>query len=124
MFYVYESHQGGFYTSECRLEHEFLYCEECGDVDWEYGPFDSWVEFIEDFADEICIDQWEGGYGADVFVELIDFLTEEQIREIVISTRIRNRSCLICSHLEDLEDDSCEWCKEKSHFNLREEYAF
>ena len=123
MFYVYEGHLGGFYISDVRLEHEFLYCEECGDSDWEYGPYDSFVEFIESFADEICIDEYEGGYSPEVFAELVDFLTEEQIREIAISARIRNQSCLICSHLDDLDDDACECCKEKSHFNLREEYA-
>lgn len=124
MFYVYESHIGGFYTSECRLEHEFLYCKKCGGVDWEYGPYDSLVEFIEDCADEICVDQYEGGYAPELFAEFIDFLTAEQIREIAIAARIRKQSCLMCSRLDDMDDYSCDLCKNKANFNLREEYAF
>jgi hypothetical protein len=39
--YVYESHMGGLYTSEYPLPFDYLYCEQCGDSDWELGYFES-----------------------------------------------------------------------------------
>lgn len=33
MIYVYESHTGGYYTTDEPLPDEALYCEECGDSD-------------------------------------------------------------------------------------------
>ena len=35
--YIYESHMGGLYTSEYLLPWDYLYCETCGDSDWEMG---------------------------------------------------------------------------------------
>ena len=35
--YIYESHLGGLYTSDFPLDDDFLYCDECGDHDWELG---------------------------------------------------------------------------------------
>ena len=46
MPYYYENHMGGWYTSEYELDYDDLYCEECGDSDWELG----WYEDDEDFA--------------------------------------------------------------------------
>lgn len=37
--YIYESHMGGLYTSEWSLPFDYLYCETCGDSDWEFGFF-------------------------------------------------------------------------------------
>ncbi len=34
MKYFYESHLGGIYSSDYPLEHEDLYCDQCGDSDW------------------------------------------------------------------------------------------
>lgn len=35
--YIYESHMGGLYTLDEQADFDFLYCEECGDSDWEIG---------------------------------------------------------------------------------------
>lgn len=40
MPYIYESHLGGLYESDEQLEYEELYCEECGDSDWELGYYE------------------------------------------------------------------------------------
>ena len=114
--YVYESHLGGLYTSDWPLEHEFRYCEQCGDCDWEYGPYDSVTEFIEDFADDICIVDHEGGYGIDYIQEICEDLTDEQIRDIVLQTRIKNRSCVACHHYYDSDDDMCMSCTEQKYW--------
>lgn len=114
--YVYESHLGGLYTSDWPLEHEFLYCEQCGDYDWEYGPYDSVIEFIEDFSDDICVVGYEGGYGIDYIQEICEDLTDEQIRDIVLQTRIKNRSCVACHHYYDPDDDMCMSCTEQKYW--------
>jgi len=31
--YIYESHMGGYYTSDEPIDLEWLYCEQCGDSD-------------------------------------------------------------------------------------------
>ena len=45
--YVYESHLGGLYTSNEPLDYEDLYCETCGDSDWELGDFNNFKEFYD-----------------------------------------------------------------------------
>lgn len=35
--YIYESHMGGLYCTEYSQDFEDLYCEQCGDSDWELG---------------------------------------------------------------------------------------
>ena len=37
--YLYESHMGGYYSSEKKLSYNALYCEECGDSDYLVGSF-------------------------------------------------------------------------------------
>lgn len=39
--YLYESHLGGFYSTDESLSQEELYCETCGDWDWEIGKYNS-----------------------------------------------------------------------------------
>lgn len=31
--YIYESHLGGIYFSDCEYDYDELYCEQCGDYD-------------------------------------------------------------------------------------------
>ena len=45
--YVYESHMGGLYTSEYPLPWEDLYCDSCGDSDWELGYCETRAEAKE-----------------------------------------------------------------------------
>lgn len=42
--YIYESHMGGLYCTDYNQNYEDLYCEECGDSDWEVG----YAETLED----------------------------------------------------------------------------
>ncbi|MFS0643779.1 hypothetical protein [Siminovitchia sp. 179-K 8D1 HS] len=50
MYYVYESHLSGeAYVSFDQKEYEELYCEQCGDSDWELDAFET-VEEAEEFA--------------------------------------------------------------------------
>jgi len=49
--YYYESHLGGIYTAEEALDYEDLYCEECGDSDTVLGYFESFREFLINYAD-------------------------------------------------------------------------
>ena len=54
--YIYESHLGGFYTSDEYLDYEDLYCEECGDSDGLFGEYDEndairfWNDTKEDYT--------------------------------------------------------------------------
>lgn len=54
--YIYESHLGGFYSSEFQLDYDRLYCDSCGDSDILVGEFDSnskedAIRFIKSIAD-------------------------------------------------------------------------
>ena len=64
--YVYESHMGGLYAVEYPIPFEDLYCEQCGDSDWEFGYCENRAEaerrirdydlytdhYIKEFLDE------------------------------------------------------------------------
>ena len=86
--YVYESHLGGLYTSNDCIPSDELYCEQCGDSDYEIGSFDTFEEFLRYYADNIYIDPWDGGYGLDLVISDVgyafnDSLTKEEAANIV-----------------------------------------
>lgn len=86
--YVYESHLGGLYTSDDYIPSDELYCEQCGDSDYEIGLFDTFEEFLRYYADNIYIDPWDGGYGLDLVISDVgcafdDNLTKEEAANIV-----------------------------------------
>ena len=86
--YVYESHLGGLYTSDDYIPSDELYCEQCGDSDYEIGSFDTFEEFLRYYADNIYIDPWDGGYGLDLVIRDVgcafnDKLTKEEAANIV-----------------------------------------
>ena len=86
--YVYESHLGGLYTSDDYIPSDELYCEQCGDSDWEIGAFDTFEEFLRYYADNIYVDPWDGGYGLDLVISDVgyafnDSLTKEKAANIV-----------------------------------------
>lgn len=66
--YFYESHMGGIYSSNERIDEKDLYCEQCGDSDWYYGNFDSAWSFLSFIWDEIDIDG-SGGYDLEYILE-------------------------------------------------------
>ena len=86
--YVYESHLGGLYTSDDYIPSDELYCEQCGDSDYEIGQFDTFEEFLRYYADNIYVDPGDGGYGIDLVISDVgyafeDNLTKEEAASIV-----------------------------------------
>ncbi len=86
--YVYESHLVGLYTSNDCIPSDELYCEQCGDSDYEIGSFDTFEEFLRYYADNIYIDPWNGGYDLDLVISDVgyafnDSLTKEEAANIV-----------------------------------------
>ena len=77
--YIYESHMGGLYSSFESLDWDDLYCEQCGDSDWEIGNFETaeeaW-EYLKPY-DLCCIDctkvdDFDEDYFCENDCELID----------------------------------------------------
>lgn len=72
--YIYESHMGGFYTSAEPVPFDSLYCESCGDSDWELGYYENRAEakecieamdmytdaYIKEFLDENFPEEADG----------------------------------------------------------------
>ena len=86
--YVYESHLGGLYTSDDYISYDELYCEQCGDSDYEIGSFDTFEEFLRCYADNICVDPLDGGYSLDLVISDVgcafdDALTKEEVANII-----------------------------------------
>lgn len=90
--YVYESHLGGLYTSDDYIPFDELYCEQCGDSDYEIGEFDTFEDFLKSYADNIYVDDGDGGYYLDVVMSDVgcafdDNLTREEAASIVRAER-------------------------------------
>lgn len=86
--YVYESHLGGLYTSDDYIPYDELYCEQCGDSDYEIGQFETFEEFLRYYADNICVDPLDGGYSLDLVISDVgcafdDNLTKEEAENII-----------------------------------------
>ena len=62
MKYIYNDHLGGTYISDRRLDDEELYCESCGDTDYEMFNYDEKnkksvveaIEFVLGYYTEVC----------------------------------------------------------------------
>ena len=52
MIYMYESHLGGIYFSNMNYSYDELYCETCGDSDWNLGEVETWDDVLERVTDE------------------------------------------------------------------------
>lgn len=53
--YIYESHLGGYYSTDERLDYECLYCDTCGDSDIFVGEYDEYdkkdvLRFVSDLG--------------------------------------------------------------------------
>ena len=58
MLYVYESHMGGYFTTDEQLTLDEEHCDQCGDSDWYLGTaeseekaeklYDEWFKIIYD----------------------------------------------------------------------------
>ena len=90
--YVYESHLGGYYTSDELLDSDWLYCEQCGDSDWCLGWYNTFKEFLESNADNIDVNNGWGRYILESLIDNVgcafdDVLTYEEAKEIVLKNR-------------------------------------
>lgn len=90
--YIYESHLGGYYASEDYIPSNNLYCESCGDSDWNLGQYDTFRQFLEEKANEIDCDDGLGGYSLESVIDDVgwafeDKLTYDEAKEIVLANR-------------------------------------
>lgn len=90
--WVYEGHLGSLYTSDCQVPDEELYCETCGDSDWEVGVFGTFAEFLKYYADNIRVDDGDSGFDLDFVISSVSYafddnLTREEAANIVGATR-------------------------------------
>lgn len=77
--YVYESHLGGLYTSDDYIPYDELYCEQCGDSDYEIGQFDTFEEFLKYFADSIYVNPGDGGYSLDLVISDVGYAFDDNL---------------------------------------------
>lgn len=80
----------GLYLSDYQLDWDDLYCETCGDSDWEIGYFKSAIEILKYMADDINV-QGSGGYDLNHLLETIrvfeDCPSLEEAEKIVIENK-------------------------------------
>lgn len=69
--YIYEGHMRNLYTSDCELDYEDLYCEQCGDSDWLIGQADTRGEAWLLLKDDTDING-SGGWGYNYVQEFLD----------------------------------------------------
>lgn len=86
--WVYELHMGGLSASDTPIPDEDLYCEQCSDSDWEIGEFDTLADFLQYWADNIYVDDGDGGYPLkdvldDVAESFDDKMTYDEAADIV-----------------------------------------
>lgn len=78
--YLYESHLGGFYPTDEQLDNEDLYCETCGDYDWEIGEynnkFDAWCLLMPRTSVF-----GTGGFSLDLVCSFITGIPREELEE-------------------------------------------
>jgi hypothetical protein len=84
--YIYESHMGGLYSSDFELNRDHLYCEECGDSDFEMGQASTFTEgwkLIAGSLAGISIDD-SGGYALDYVYNFLceNFYPEKETKAV------------------------------------------
>ena len=70
MKYLYESHVGGIYTNDKRLDSDALYCEMCGEYDDYLGSFTTFRDFWDLIKDK-CDTKGRGGYSLQYVYPII-----------------------------------------------------
>ena len=86
--WVYDGHLGGLYCSDEMIPDDYLYCPQCGDCDWEVGEFDTLADFLRYWADNIYVDDGDGGYPLgdvldDIAAWFDDAMTYDEAADIV-----------------------------------------
>lgn len=93
MVYVYEGHLGTLYASDYPIPVCDLYCDQCGDYDWEVGGFPSFTTFLAYYADHIDCNDGHGGWDIDyVLMEIGPYFDDNIPRHKAINIVMTNRS--------------------------------
>lgn len=96
MRWVYEGHLGTLYTTDRPIPNEALYCEQCGDYDWEMGRFATLEDFLIAYADVIQLpDSEEWGYDLEYILQTLgpnfeSGLSLEDAAEIVKNAKTKD----------------------------------
>ena len=90
--YVYESHLGGYYTSEFLESDDLLYCETCGDYDELVGCYDSFTQFLTVNANDIDVGRGCYGYSLNSIFDWLansfdNKLTYDEAKQIVLENK-------------------------------------
>ena len=90
--WIYELHMSGLAAYSYPIPDEDLYCEQCGDSDWELGEFETLPDFLRYSADNICVDDGDGGYPLGYVLDAVaesfnDSMTLDEATDIVRSAR-------------------------------------
>ena len=93
--YLYEGHLGSLYLTKSKQDNNSLYCDQCGDYDWELGEVFTWQDIVNVIGiDDIQVDSCDGGwardYVYDVMQELGDVPDEETVYKYMKDMKIRN----------------------------------
>lgn len=95
MKYLYESHVGGIYTNDKRLDSDALYCEMCGDCDDYLGSFTTFQDFWDLIKDK-CDTKGRGGYSLQYVYPII--VSEFDLPNDVKYDNDYERDCGFCSN--------------------------
>lgn len=92
MVWVYEGHLGSLYATYNQQDFDDLYCDECGDYDWEVGGFETPEEFLSSYANEIGTDKNSGGWYLEYVMEnVLDYFDEEISMEKALEIVLANQ---------------------------------
>lgn len=69
--YIYDGHLYGLYTTECELDYDDLYCEQCGESDYFIGEADTKEEAWNLLKNNIDINGSGGDWDYDYIQEFI-----------------------------------------------------
>lgn len=91
VFYIYESHLGGFYHTEKKLSFDERYCDECGDSDWllctAAKPQDIWDALEGQIDEKDSEGNWTGGWDKDYVKEFIEAIPWEKLNDDTASKK-------------------------------------
>lgn len=78
MPHLYESHLGGLYTADEQIELDYLYCETCGDNDWEIGYYEDLSDLWQLVKNETSI----FGTGGYALAHIVTFFCDKPREEL------------------------------------------
>lgn len=81
MPYLYESHLGGFYSVDEPQDSDDLYCEQCGDSDWELGEYETLQDAWDILKDKTSI-FGTGGYCLDLTCSFLTGINRDELQDM------------------------------------------